>query len=101
MLGGGACGGQAFQGGHCWGGVACWRDRCQGAWPVAGATIAMATVPRPSCHTHLLWGDLIRRHLGEDDDDEEEGAEPEAPALVSPTPPPPTQAPPTTGPTHL
>lgn len=51
----------------------------------------------PGCHTHLLWGDLIRHHLGEDNDDEEEGAEPEAPALVHPTDQP-DRAEPTPGP---
>ncbi|KAM9267490.1 structure-specific endonuclease subunit SLX1 [Morus bassanus] len=34
----------------------------------------------PRCHTYLLWGDLIRHHRGERDE-EEEGAELEDPAL--------------------
>lgn len=42
--------------------------------------------PAPfSCHAHLLWGDIIRHHLGDtDDDDAMKGAEPEDP--VSPAP---------------
>ncbi|NWW42091.1 SLX1 endonuclease, partial [Panurus biarmicus] len=35
----------------------------EGACPDAG--------PAPSCHTHLLWGDLIRRCLGEAEPEEE------------------------------